>query len=82
MAVDKKVNASPNRFQIDRNFFRTTNLKIAEERGCPSLVGGRIEPKPAKPVVLTGRAGSNPAPRAIPKGSEELVFDELSLKAC
>ena len=38
-------------------------------RGCPSLVGGRSstlrrEPKPAKPVVRMGRAGSNPAPRA------------------
>ena len=31
------------------------------ERGYPSLVGGR----PAKPVVRLGRAGSNPAPRAI-----------------
>lgn len=26
--------------------------------------------------------GSNPAPRAIPKGSEEIVFEEFSLKAC
>jgi len=26
--------------------------------------------------------GSNPAPRAIPKGSEELVFEEFSWKAC
>jgi len=25
--------------------------------------------------------GSNPAPRAIPKGSEKLVFEEFSLKA-
>ena len=47
-------------------------------RGCPSLVGGR----PAKPVVLTGRAGSNPAPRAISSGSEELVFEEFSWKTC
>ncbi len=35
-------------------------LRLGIMRGCPSLVGGR----PAKPVVLTGRAGSNPAPRA------------------
>ena len=26
--------------------------------------------------------GSNPTPRAIPKGSEELVFEEFSFKAC
>jgi hypothetical protein len=44
-------------------------------RGCPSLVGGR----PAKPVVRLGRAGSNPAPRAI---SEPAVLKPpFSMKA-
>jgi hypothetical protein len=43
------------------NHVSNTVFEAGNLRGCPSLVGGR----PAKPVVLTGRAGSNPAPRAI-----------------
>ena len=42
-------------------FLGEASLEKKVLRGCPSLVGGR----PAKPVVSNGRAGSNPAPRAI-----------------
>ena len=60
----------PKEFQdklaIHKTIHKDKNPKISskteiELRGCPSLVGGR----PAKPVVRLGRAGSNPAPRAI-----------------
>ena len=44
-----------------KSFLGEASFTKEGSRGCPSLVGGR----PAKPVVSNGRAGSNPAPRAI-----------------
>jgi len=43
-----------------------------------------LESKPAKPVVLTGRAGSNPAPRANnlrEKSSKSFVFTEIIIES-
>ena len=43
---------------------RVIKVELSEP-GYPSLVGGRGEPKPAKPVACIGLVGSNPTPGAI-----------------
>ena len=53
LAIHKTIHKDKN-----PNISSKTEIEL---RGCPSLVGGR----PAKPVAGFGRAGSNPAPRAI-----------------